>query len=128
MLLGRITRVKELLKAGITLAYGQDYICNEVYPSWGTEDPLEIGIIMAHAAQFSKHSEIEILLDMPTYNSAKILKLSNYGIHEGATANFNILGAKNLNDIFSKPAERLHVISNGKVIAETSYTKKLHLD
>lgn len=114
-----ITRVKQLLEAGINVAYGQDCIKDTFYPTWGQEDMLEVGLITAHAAQFTQPSQIETLFDMPTFNSAKIMGIDDYGIEEGKTANLNLVDAPTVQEAFRKKADRLYVISNGSIIAET---------
>ncbi len=123
----RITRIRELLNKGITVAYGQDYIKDLNYPTWGRLDPLEIGMITAHAAQLSQPYEIETLFNMPTYNSAKILGLSNYRISEGSNADINILAAKTVQEAFRNLTDRLYVISSGNLIATTSNIRTLNL-
>ncbi|MGM0441709.1 MAG: amidohydrolase family protein [Elusimicrobiota bacterium] len=122
-----ITRVKQLLEAGINVAYGQDCIKDTFYPTWGQEDMLEVGLITAHAAQFTQPDQIETLFDMPTFNSARIMGLKDYGIAEGNTANLNLLDAETVQEAFRKKADRLSVISQGKVIAETETNTKLNI-
>ena len=78
---------------------------------------LEVGLITAHAAQLSMPDEIEQLFDMPTKNSAKILRLEKYGLKEGNPANFNILACPNVQEAFRLQPDRT-VISKGKIIAQ----------
>lgn len=88
-----ITRVKELTAAGINVAYGQDCVKDPFYPIFGQADMLEVGMVVAHAAQFNTPKEMETLFDMPTVNSARILRLDDYGLEVGKTASFNIIDA-----------------------------------
>ncbi len=81
-----VTRVKELLAAGVTTAFGQDCVMDTFYPTWGQEDPLEVGLITAHAVQFTQPHEIETLFDMCTTNAARILGRRDYGLRVGALA------------------------------------------
>ncbi len=120
-----ITRVNELLEAGVNVAYGQDCIKDTFYPTWGREDMLEVGLITAHAAQFTQPAQIETLFDMPTVNSAGIMHLKNYGIKEGANADINVLDAETVQEAFRKNADRLFVISKGRVIAQTKTKSRL---
>ncbi len=122
-----ITRVKQLLAAGVNVAYGQDCIKDTFYPTWGKEDMLEVGLITAHAAQLTQPNEIETLFDMPTLNSAKIMGINDYGIQEGNPANLNVIDAPNVQEAFRKSADRLYVISNGKVIAATETNTRLNI-
>lgn len=120
-----ITRVKELIANGINVCYGQDCLKDTFYPTFGQEDMLEVGQITAHAAQFSMPSEIEILFDMPTINSAKVLRLKDYEIKEGNIASFNILDANTVQEAFRTISDRLYVIKKGKILAQTKTEKKL---
>ena len=45
-----IPRIKELLAAGVTVGAGQDCVDDAFYP-FGTADPLQVALIVAHAAQ-----------------------------------------------------------------------------
>jgi len=122
-----ITRIKELLAAGINVCYGQDCLKDTFYPTWGQEDMLEVGLITAHAAQFTQPKEIEVLFDMPTVNSAKLLRLKNYGIKVGNPASFNIIEAQTVQEAFRKRATRLFVFKNGKLLAQNKVESKLYL-
>lgn len=120
-----ITRVKELLEAGVNVCYGQDCLKDTFYPTWGREDMLEVGLITAHAAQFTMPKEIETLFDMPTINAARVLRLKNYGIKVGNPASLNIIDAPNVQEAFRTQADRLYVIRKGKVIARTKTISEL---
>lgn len=122
-----ITRVNELIEAGVNVAYGQDCLKDTFYPTWGREDMLEVGMICAHAAQFTQPSQIEYLFNMPTHNSAKILNLSEYGIAEGFPADLNVIDADTVQEAFRNNADRLYVISKGKIIAQTKTERTLNL-
>ncbi len=121
-----LTRVKELLAAGANVVYGQDCLKDTFYPTWGREDMLEVGLITAHAVQFTWPSEIETLFDMPTVRSAAMLRLKDYGIAVGKTASFNVIDAETVQEAFRKQADRLYVIRKGRVIAQTKTTSKLY--
>ncbi|MCE1246796.1 MAG: amidohydrolase family protein [Firmicutes bacterium] len=114
-----ITRVKELVEAGVNVAYGQDCIKDTFYPTFGQADLLEVGQLVAHAAQFSMPHEVEKVYDMPTINSAKILRWEDYGIEKGKSADFNIIDAPTIQEALRTRADRLYVIRKGKVIART---------
>ncbi len=122
-----ITRVKELLAAGINVCYGQDCLKDTFYPTFGRADLLEVGLITAHAAQLSLPQEIETLFDMPTVNAARVLRLEDYGIEVGRTANMNIIDAPTVQEAFRTQADRRYVIRKGEVIAETKTRTTLHI-
>ena len=121
-----LTRVKELLEAGVNVVYGQDCLKDTFYPTWGKEDMLEVGLITAHAVQLTWPKEIETLFDMPTVGSARLLRLKDYGIAVGRTASFNVIDAETVQEAFRTQADRLYVIRKGRVLAETRTTSKLY--
>lgn len=120
-----ITRVKELLDAGVNMSFGQDCIKDTFYP-FGSADMLQVALITAHAAQMSLPDEIEIVFDMITYNAAKILRLDNYGIEIGNDADFVILNTDNVKDAIRLQPERLYVIKSGNIIAKSQHVKELY--
>lgn len=122
-----ITRVKELLSAGINVCYGQDCLKDTFYPTFGRADLLEVGLITAHAAQMSLPKEIETLFDMPTVNAARVLRLDDYGIQVGKTADLNIIDTPTVQEAFRTQADRRYVIRRGKVIAETRTRTELRI-
>jgi len=122
-----ITRVKELIKAGVNVTYGQDITVDPFVPYFGQADPLEIGQVMALAAQLYSKDELEILFDMPTINAARAMRIEDYGVEAGKTASFNVLEAQTVQEAFRKRADRLFVVKSGKVIAENKKIQKLYL-
>jgi cytosine deaminase len=88
-----ITRVKELLAAGVNVAYGQDVIQDGFLPVFGTGDPLQVGFLLAFAAQFSSRDSIETLYDMATVNGARIMRRSDYGLEVGRRADLVVVDA-----------------------------------
>jgi cytosine deaminase len=113
-----LTRVKELCAAGINVAYGSDNIMDPFNPTLGRADPLEIGLVGALAIQWSLPAELELLFNMATDNGARILGLSNYGIREGAAADFNVLDCYDVAEAFREDAKPLFVVKGGRVVVE----------
>lgn len=120
-----ITRVKELLEAGVNVSFGQDCVKDTFYP-FGSADMLQVALITAHAAQMSLPHEIEKVFDMITYDAAKILRLENYGLEEGNDADIVILDTFTINDAIRLQPTRLYVIKNGKLIARNESHKELY--
>jgi cytosine deaminase len=77
-----ITRVKELLAAGVNVSFGQDNLRDMFYP-FGRDDPLELAWLAAHAAHMSQPDEIEAVFAMATVNGARVLGLTDYGTEPG---------------------------------------------
>ena len=112
-----ITRVKELLSAGVNVTFGQDCLKDTFYPTFGQADMLEVGFLCAHAAQFSMPQEVESVFDMPTTHAARMLRLDDYGLHIGCRACFNILSAPSIQEALRTRPDRT-VIRDGRILAE----------
>jgi len=112
-----ITRVQELLEAGVNVAYGQDVIQDGFLPVFGTGDPLQIGFLLAFAAQFHTGRAIETLYDMATVNGAHLMRLPDYGLEVGCRADLVVLDAPSVHEAYRLQAPRVAVIHDGRVVA-----------
>jgi cytosine/creatinine deaminase len=120
-----IPRVKELLAAGVTVAAGQDCVDDAFYP-FGNADPLQVALIVAHAAQLGTPAEIAAALRMVTDDAARVLRLPDYGIAPGARADLVVLDAETERDALREQAPRRWVVHRGRVVAETRREQRLH--
>lgn len=118
-----ITRVGELLAAGLNVSFGQDCIRDTFYP-FGRDDPLEVALITAHAAHLSQPPQIEQLFAMPTTNAARVLRLDDYGLKPGCLADLAILDAADAAEAIRLQAPRRWVIKRGRVVAETEIRRR----
>ncbi len=112
-----ITRVKELLAAGVNVAYGQDVIQDGFLPVFGTGDPLQVGFLLAFAAQFSSRASIETLYDMATVNGARIMRRPDYGLEVGRRADLVVVDAPSVHEAYRTQPPRLAVLHDGRVVA-----------
>jgi len=113
-----LTRVKEMQAHGITVGWGQDCVRDPWYPL-GTADMLDVAFMGLHVAQMTSPAEMRQCFEMATTESAKILHLDGYGLHEGAQASLVILDAGDAIEAIRLRPARLAVISKGKVVSET---------
>ncbi|MFH1981860.1 MAG: amidohydrolase family protein [Pseudomonadota bacterium] len=113
-----MTRVKELMAAGITVAFGHDCVMDPWY-SFGSHDMLEVAHMGLHVAQMTGTDEIRQIFDAVTVNGARVLGLEGYGISEGCHADMVILQAGDVHEAIRLRPARLAVIRRGRVIAET---------
>jgi cytosine deaminase len=120
-----IPRIKELLAAGVTVGAGQDCVDDAFYP-FGTADPLQVALIVAHAAQLGTPSEIATALRMVTTDAARLLRLPDYGLTPGARADLVVLDAETERDALREQAPRRWVLHGGRVVAETVREQRLH--
>jgi cytosine deaminase len=114
-----LTRVKEMLAAGINVALGHDDIVDPWYPL-GSHDMLEVAHMGVHALHMSGTSQMEQLFDAVTRNAARILNLEGYGLEPGCYADMVILQAPDPIEALRLRATRLKVIRRGRVIAESA--------
>jgi cytosine deaminase len=121
-----ITRVKELMEAGLLVSFGQDCVKDTFYP-YGSADMLQVANVTAHAAQMSLPPEIEAVYDMVTTTAAEIIKLDDYGLSVGKKANLVVVNAKDARDAIRLTPERLYVIREGKVVAKTTVQTDLSI-
>jgi cytosine deaminase len=113
-----MTRVKELMEAGINVAFGQDALLDPWY-SFGSCDMLEVAHMGLHVAQMTGGDQIRQIFEAVTYNGAKVMGLEGYGLEPGCRADVVILQAADTHEALRLKPARLFVIRRGKIIAET---------
>ena len=123
-----MTRVKELMAAGVNVALGHDCVMDPWY-SLGSHDMLEVAHMAVHVGHMTGRDEMRSLFHAVTTNAAKVMHLQDYGLEAGCHADLVILQASDpVEAIRLKPA-RLHVIRRGRVISRTEpVTARLDLD
>jgi cytosine deaminase len=112
-----LTRVPEMLKHGIRVGWGQDCVLDPWY-SLGTADMLDVAFMGLHVAQMSSPADMARCYDMVTNVNAAIMGLDHLGLEVGRRASLVVLDAANPIEALRLRAERLCVISRGKVVAE----------
>lgn len=111
-----MTRVPEMLKAGIRVGFGQDCVLDPWY-SLGTADMLDVAFMGLHVAQMTSPPDMRKCFDMVTSESAAIMGLESYGIAVGNLASLVVLDAGNPIEAIRLRPDRLCVISKGKIVA-----------
>lgn len=113
-----MTRVPELLAAGIDVAFGQDCAMDPWY-SLGSGDMLEVAHMGLHVAQMTGQEAMQACFRAVTETPARILGLDGYGLAVGCHADLVILDAANPVEAIRLRAARLKVIRRGVVISES---------
>jgi len=111
-----MTRVPEMLAAGINVAFGHDCVMDPWY-SLGSGDMLEVAHMGLHVAQMTGIDAMHACFDAVTVNAARILGLERYGIEPGCDANVVVLDARDAVEAIRLRAARLAVVSRGKVVS-----------
>jgi len=111
-----MTRVKEMLEAGINVSFGHDCVMDPWY-SFGSHDMLEVAHMGLHVAQMTGADQMARIFDLVTVNGARTLGLDGYGIEPGCHADVVVLQAGDVHEALRLKPQRLHVIRRGRVIS-----------
>jgi len=114
-----MTRVPELLAAGINVAFGHDCVMDPWY-SLGSGDMLEVASMGLHVAQMTSQEGMRRCFDAVTVNAARVLGLEGYGLEPGCRADFLLLQARSPVEAIRLRAQRLLVVRGGTVIARSA--------
>ncbi|PLX97990.1 MAG: cytosine deaminase [Desulfuromonas sp.] len=114
-----LTRVKELLAAGINVCLGHDDVLDPWYPL-GTHDMLEVAHMGIHALHMSGIGEMNELFNAVTTRSAAAMGLEGYGIQEGFNADMVVLQGRDPIEAIRLRGPRLAVIRRGQVLARSA--------
>ena len=114
-----LTRVPELIAAGVTVAFGHDCVMDPWY-SFGSADMLEVAHVGLHIAQMTSREALQSCYDAVTVRPARILGLEHYGIEPGCYADLVLLQASDPFEAIRLKATRLLVMRRGKIVAQTS--------
>lgn len=111
-----MTRVPEMLKAGIRVGFGQDCVLDPWY-SLGTADMLDVAFMGLHVAQMTSPADMRRCFDMVTSENAEIMGLEDYGLAVGNIASLVVLDAGNPIEALRLRPDRLCVVSKGQVVS-----------
>lgn len=117
-----ITRIPELWRAGVPIAFGHDCVLDPWYPL-GSHDMLEVAHVTIHGALLTAPEQMQRCFAAVTTDAATVFGLEGYGLAVGANADLVILQAKDPVDAIRRRATRLHVIRHGNCIATTPPTQ-----
>jgi cytosine/creatinine deaminase len=113
-----MTRVPELLAAGVTVAFGQDCVMDPWYPL-GSGDMLDVAHMGLHVALMTGTDQMRKAFQMVTDAPARIMGL-NFGLHPGARASLVVFDCATPIDAIRLRPARIAVISDGAVVARTT--------
>ena len=113
-----MTRVPELMAAGVKVAFGHDCVMDPWY-AMGSADMLEVAHMGLHVAQMTSQQGMRDCFDAVTVNAATVMHLPGYGLNVGCDASFVLLQARNTVEAIRLRANRLKVWKKGKLLAQT---------
>ena len=114
-----ITRIEELLGAGINACFGQDDIVDQWFPMQGG-NMLQVLFTGLVGCQMTGLDQINQGIELITSNSARALNIQDqYGIETGKPANLILLDAESVFDAVRRQAVVTHSFRHGRLIAST---------
>ncbi|WP_312440076.1 amidohydrolase family protein [Janthinobacterium sp.] len=113
-----MTRVPEMLAAGIPVAFGHDCVMDPWY-SLGSGDMLEVAHMGLHVAQMTGQQAMHDCFLAVTETPAAILGLDGYGIAPGCHADLVILDCGSTVEALRLRAARRLVLRRGRVVSES---------
>jgi cytosine deaminase len=114
-----MTRVKELMAAGVNTAFGHDCVMDPWY-GLGSHDMLEVAFMGLHVGQMTGRAEMRACFAAVTGNGARVLGLSEYGLEIGKRADLVVLQAGDPIEALRLRATRLWVLRAGEIIASAA--------
>jgi cytosine deaminase len=122
-----MTRVPELLAAGVNVAFGHDCVMDPWY-SLGSGDMLEVAHMGLHVGQMTSQAAMRQCFEAVTTNAARVMGLQGYGLEAGCKADLVLLQARDPVEAIRLRATRLKVFKAGKLIASApAVTSTLNL-
>ena len=119
-----MTRVPELMQAGLNVSLGQD----SVMDPWGplnAADMLDVAHMAVHAGHISGRDQMLSCFKAVTEFPARTLGLEGYGLEPGCHADMVVLQAENPIEAIRLRPPRLYRIRRGKIIARSEPTQTL---
>lgn len=118
-----LTRVKELMDAGLNVSFGHDCTLDPWYPL-GAADMLDVAFMGLHACHMSGEREIPRMFEAITVNGAWTLGLEDYGLEPGCRADAVVLDAQDVVDALRAHPARLAVVRGGRVVARSTAPRR----
>ncbi len=121
-----ITRVRELLQAGVNVSCGLDDVRNIFFP-YGRMDMLEVAMVTSITAHLTTPAEVQTAFDMPRSHAARALRLDEYGLRVGAPADLVFLAAENAQEALQLQPLRRYVVRGGRLIVCAEVQRTVYL-
>jgi cytosine deaminase len=119
------TRIRELLAAGVGVAFGQDCVKDGFYP-FGRGDLLEVALVSAHAAHLATTDELHQALAAVTTVPASAWRLGpTYGVAPGARADLTLYRADTWPEVLRLQEPPVAVWFRGRLVARSQVQREL---
>ena len=115
---------KEMLRAGVNVALGQDDVADAYYP-YGRNNMLEVAFLASHITWSMTLRDMDTFMDMITWRGMKAMGLEFCGIRPGCPADLLILTGKSVYEAIWNHEPPKYVISKGKIVAKNVKESKV---
>jgi cytosine deaminase len=112
----RLTRVRELMEAGVNVACGTDNL-RDPFVRFGDADPLKALLLLAQLTFGLDDASLEKLWSMATTRAARMLRLPDYGLAAGCAADLMVIDAHSVPQAILEQSTRLAVFKAGVQVA-----------
>jgi cytosine/creatinine deaminase len=116
-----LTRVKQLLEAGVNVVTGTDNVQDPFQPL-GNYDLLAASNLTALAAHMTGRAQMLETLEMTTTRAAKVLGLEHHGLRVGCNADLVVIDAQSKLEALAQVSTNRMVIKAGFILHELSNT------
>jgi cytosine/creatinine deaminase len=116
-----LTRVKQLLEAGVNVVTGTDNVQDPFQPL-GNYDLLAASNLTALAAHMTGQTQILETLEMTTTRAARVLGLEHHGVRVGCIADLVVIDAQSRLEALAQVSTNRMVIKAGRILHEFSST------
>ncbi|SDK23501.1 amidohydrolase family protein [Streptomyces indicus] len=121
-----IAPVRDLWDAGVLTACSNNNIRNAFTP-YGTGDLLDTALLLARLAHLSGPSDLHRVLRLVTHDAARVVGLTDYGVHVGAAADLVVADTRDYDAVLLERPVRSAVIKAGRIVARATHTSELTL-
>jgi len=111
-----LTRVRELLDAGVKCAAGQDCINDPFYPL-GTGQMLDQAFLLVHADHMNSPARLDLALDMVCEMAGEVFGLPAHRVAAGSSANLTVHPVETVLELLRTRPRPTAVLHNGRVVS-----------
>jgi cytosine deaminase len=123
-----VTRVRELLAAGVNVAYGSDNVRDSFTP-FGSMDLLQAGLVLGLAGHLGDPEGLRSIVEMATVRPARIMFPGRgTGVAPGRAADLVVLDDTNFGEAILNQPPRWLVFKGGRLVARTTRTTEVYFD
>ncbi len=117
---------KDMIKAGVNVALGQDDISDAYYP-YGMNNMLEVAFLASHITWSMTLNDMDRFMDMITWRAERAMGLEYCGIRPGCQADLLVLNGRTVYEAIWRHEAPKYVISRGKIVAENEFKSKIRI-